>query len=123
MLRLRQRLFRSARANRPLGKPAKRDHPVIHDERACHGDIDADVNGNFDDELAARHHFRRKRSAFRSQHIGGAKRVTKAWQLHRIFRQLVLIDEANLTRRAAVLAKLEEHGFESIDFQLGPSLD
>src|SRR5262245_4511855 len=68
----------TAGADGPLGETTQADHPVIHDERAGHGEVDAEARGNPDDEVAACLQRRRETGALRAQHIGGLRRMTEA---------------------------------------------
>jgi len=69
------------------GKGAEAPDPVIHDDRTCHRDVDAESRRNFDDVIAAGEKPIGKHAEFRAKHIGRVKRMLETRQVDGAFDQ------------------------------------
>lgn len=64
MMVLFERGNRRTGKNRAFCEASKRDHAIIHDDGCGHGQIDADMDGNFNNKFTTFDHLRRKRTPF-----------------------------------------------------------
>ena len=90
--------LRSGRA----GKPSQAAHPVVHDDGAGHGQVDAEARGDAHHVVAARQQLGRQRALLGPQHIGRAQRMAEARQVDRLVQQLHPDQPAALGQRQLV---------------------
>ncbi len=79
----RQRLDGTARGHGPGGKPAHADEPVIHDDHAGGGDVDAELRRDLDHELATLNELGGERPALGPRDIGRATGMAERGKLDR----------------------------------------
>lgn len=78
----------TAFCNWPRRKASETSGTIIHHDRACHGDVDAERGRDFDGIIAAFDQFIAQRAALGAQNVGRARRMPETWQIHRFIQQL-----------------------------------
>jgi len=94
----------AADPDRALSEPTEADHPVIHDDRRGHGQIDAESRRNLDHERTPGGDFWTETVLLGTQYIGGREGVSKSRKIDGVVRdfhpnQLAADWQAEISKR------------------------
>jgi L-asparaginase II len=82
----------------PFGEAAEAEHPIVHDESASDGQVDAEPRRNPNHVVATLQHRRRQVGALGAEHVSRLRGMTKARHVDRV-RQQFDADEATAARQ------------------------